>query len=223
MPLCSIPSISQDAPKVVFVLDALDECEREEDIAVVLHLLSQLRDLTSVYLRIFVTSRPELPIRLGSEKLQGGTYKDLILHEMPPPTIEHDILIFLKHEFARIRGDKRLLDESWPSEDDIQTLLVMVVPLFIFAATLCRFIGEKGCNTRKRLNTILKAKTPRQVSNIDTMYLQVLNELTAEKDEIEKQILAREFREVVGTIVVLVDPLSIIALASLLDIENRKG
>ena len=47
----------QHAPKVVFVVDALDECEREKDIAVILRLLSHLRDLTSVYLRIFVTIR----------------------------------------------------------------------------------------------------------------------------------------------------------------------
>lgn len=116
--------------------------------------------------------------------MRWGTYKDLILDEIPPATIEHDTLVFLKHEFAVVRQAKRLLDESWPSEDDIQTLLVMAVPLFIFALTVCLFVGEKGRNTKKRLDTILKAKTPRQVANIDRMYLQVLDELTFGKDEI---------------------------------------
>ena len=61
----------QASPKIlglIIVIDALDECEREEDIQVILQLLTQTRGLGPVLLRIFVTSRPELPIRLGFKK-----------------------------------------------------------------------------------------------------------------------------------------------------------
>lgn len=47
----------------VVVVDALDECEKEGDIRTVLDLWSSLPQMTNIRLRIFLTSRPELPIR----------------------------------------------------------------------------------------------------------------------------------------------------------------
>lgn len=47
---------------MVIVIDALDECDPDDDIRVVLQLLPQVRQ--ALGLRIFLTSRPELPIRL---------------------------------------------------------------------------------------------------------------------------------------------------------------
>jgi NACHT domain len=86
--------LSQTAPfralRFTIVIDALDECERDEDIRAILQLLSQTKGLKPVSLQIFVTSRPELPIRLGFKKMSDGTYEDLILHEVPRRTIEHE-------------------------------------------------------------------------------------------------------------------------------------
>ena len=46
----------------VMVIDALDECESEDDIRVILRLLAEARSLKEVRLRVLVTSRPEVPI-----------------------------------------------------------------------------------------------------------------------------------------------------------------
>lgn len=67
---------------LLIVIDALDECERDSDIRVILQLLSSARDLKSVSLRVFVTSRPGLHIRLGFKQMPNRTYEDLVLHEV---------------------------------------------------------------------------------------------------------------------------------------------
>ena len=218
-PLSRIQGVSPQALRLVIVVDALDECEREEDIKTILLLLSQFRDMTSMYLRIFVTSRPELPIRLGFKNMERGTYQDLVLHEISQATIRHDISAFLHHELTKIQVD-RSLTIDWPGRENIKALVEMAVPLFIFAATVCRFVGDPRWDPKKRLATILEYQTASQASKLDRTYLPILDQLLVGQDEVEKEKLAREFREVVGAIVILVNPLSIISLASLLRIPE---
>ncbi|MCJ1310945.1 hypothetical protein MMC25_004614 [Agyrium rufum] len=73
-PLSTIHSDELRAKRVVIIIDALDECEREGDAKNILLLLSQLRQLTSIRIRTFVTSRPQLHIRLGFIQLQSAAY-----------------------------------------------------------------------------------------------------------------------------------------------------
>ena len=222
-PFSEIKHTSAQIPKLVIVIDALDECEREGDIKTILYLLSQIRHVRSFSLRIFVTSRPELPIRLGFKDMSGGTYQDLVLHEIPQPIIEHDISAFLKAELAKIREEHNhslpsedQLPQDWPGERNIQALVNMAIPLFIFATTVCRFIGDLRWNPDKRLATVLKYQTASQASKFDRTYLPVLEQLLVGLDDSEKEILTGEFREIVGSIVILAEPLSTISLASLL-------
>jgi Mrp family chromosome partitioning ATPase len=56
---------SNDFLSYVLVVDALDECEDENNIRIILQLLAEARLLKTVQLRIFITSRPEIPIRHG--------------------------------------------------------------------------------------------------------------------------------------------------------------
>lgn len=110
--------------KLVIVVDALDECEREGDIKTILYLLSQTQHLKSVHVRIFLTSRQELPIRLGFKKMSANAHQDVLLHDVPQATIHHDISAFLKDEFAKIRDDHNcdcpqdsLLSPDWPGDE----------------------------------------------------------------------------------------------------------
>jgi hypothetical protein len=119
---------------IVVVIDALDECDQEDDIQVIVRLLLSSRDNESVRLRIFLTSRPDLPIRLGFK--QNNNHKDTVLHELPRPVIEHDIRLFLRYKLSRI-GRERSLPPDWPEQEYIERLVEMAFPLFIFAATIC--------------------------------------------------------------------------------------
>jgi hypothetical protein len=211
---------SQRPIKLVVVIDALDECERDEDIRAILQLLSQIQGS----LRVFVTSRPELYIRLGFKQMPDGIHEDLVLHEVAKETIEHDIRLYLEHELSKTRYE-RSLPLEWPGDQSIRILVGMAVPLFIFASTVCRFVGEISGNPRRRLHDILQYET-KDVSKLDITYLPILNSLFATQVEKEKKKLSMEFQEIVGSIVVLASPLPIKSLARLLrkdeyDIHSR--
>jgi hypothetical protein len=106
---------------------------------------------------------------------------------------------------------------DWPGDGNIQALVRIAVPLFIFASTMCRFVADPRWDPNKRLKTILDFQTASQASKLDRTYLPILDQLFVDQDKVEQDRLAREFREVVGAIVILADPLSTISLASLLD------
>ena len=219
---------------LVIVIDALDECDRDADIKAIIYLLSLAKTLPSVRLRTFLTSRPELPIRLGFTKIQGG-YQDFILHEIPRPIIQHDLEVFLTFELTRIRDDYNTdaykdleLPPDWPGQH-IQTLVHMAVPLFIFAATICRFLGDPMYSPAGQLQKLLDCQATYRNSELDKLdqtYLPILDQLVVGKSNIEKKRLVQRFRRIVGTIVLLADPLSALALSRLLsisidDIQNQ--
>jgi hypothetical protein len=212
---------------VVIVVDALDECE-ERDVRVIINVLSQAKSLTSVKLSIFVTSRPELPIRLGFGDIKGN-YQDMVLHEIPEPIIEHDINAFLGDELARIRNDHNSilpedlrLPSDWPGENNIKILVHMAIPLFIFAATLCRFIKDEArFNPDDQLKKVLDYHTSAndtELDKLDATYLPILNQLLAGSTANERTSRVEEFRELVGPIVLLAEPLSILSLSGVLGI-----
>jgi hypothetical protein len=49
----------------MLVIDALDECDKDEHIQMILQLLAEARTLKTARLQVFLTSRPEIPIRHG--------------------------------------------------------------------------------------------------------------------------------------------------------------
>jgi hypothetical protein len=204
--------------KLVLVIDAMDECERDQDIRAILQLLSRAKALKNVSLRVFVTSRPELHIRLGFKQMPNGTYKDLILHKVSKETIEHDIRIYLKHELSEIQ-QQRSLSSDWPSEDQIKALVEQSTPLFISAATVCRYIGDWRDNPRRRLEIVLGYRKV-NASKLDATYLPILAQLLDE-DEEDKETWAREFRMIVGSIAVIENPLPIRSLAALFHISKE--
>lgn len=119
---------------MVIVIDALDECETvhgRDDIRTILQLLPQLQKSTSVHLKVFLTSRPEISLRLGFKDI-AADHQDFILHEIPKPDIEHDIALFLDHRLSGIRIERSLPPE-WPGETTVHVLVGMSMPLFIFS------------------------------------------------------------------------------------------
>jgi len=236
-PLSRTTLDASQASGLVIVVDALDECERDDDVKLIINLFSRAKSLKSLRLRILVTSRPELPIRLGFSAIHGK-YQDLVLHEIPEPILEHDISAYLEHELARIRGEyntsvpeERKLPSSWPSQSTIQILVKMAVPLFIFAATVCRSVDDRICgDPDEQLREVLKFETRSQQSKLDATYLPVLNKLLVRRTDTgllplsttEKRRIFEDFQAIVGSIVVLASPLPAASLARLLDISQKQ-
>ncbi|KAJ5971706.1 uncharacterized protein N7479_001624 [Penicillium vulpinum] len=207
----------EETTRRVIVIDALDECELEDDIGIILRLLPQVRKSTSVQLRFLLTSRPELPIRLGFEGIIDA-HQDLVLHEIEKPVIEHDISLYFEDQFVRLK-QRRSFPPDWPGDAATKELVDRAVPLFIAAATLCRFIGDAKWNPQKRLEAILTDQST-YVSKMDSTYIPVLKQLLTGQNETESQKLLEEFKEIVGVIIILATPLSINSLSHLIDIES---
>lgn len=210
-PLLGLKTLDRQSQTLVIVIDALDECEGDDDIRVILQLLPRLR-INAIRLRIFLTSRPELPIRFGLLKILNHDRHDLALHDIPEAVIEHDISLFLNHRFSGIRKSRSLSD-GWPGYTNIQKLVALSVPLFIFAATICRIFEDPQWHPADSLAEVLAHQS--EGSRLDETYLPVLNRLFANQGKKQRKHLAREFREVVGTIVTLQSPLSVISLSRL--------
>jgi NACHT domain len=206
---------------IAIVIDALDECDQEKDIKTILRLLPRAKESSSIRLRVLVTSRPDLPIRLGFSQISDDDHQDMVLHKIPKETIEHDIEVFFRHRFDQIKQERRSLSEDWPGEENIQTLVTMAVPLFIFAATVCRFVEDPKWNPEKRLTAILKSQAISH-SKLDQTYSPILNQLLLDQDKRESEQLIEEFREIVGVIIILASPLSVTSLARLLDIPEEE-
>jgi len=219
----------------ILVVDALDECgPRSEtkseisDIEVILSLWPQISQITSICLKLFLTSRPDLPIQLGFSMISTNTYQDMILHEVPGTIIEHDISVFLRDEFSKIRKRynarlpfQTLLDDTWPHHGVLEALVKMAVPLFIVAATVCRYVGDLKWNPQKRLEKVLEFQKKGQLGQLGQMaqtYLPVLSQTFDDPDE-EKEFY-HEFRKIVGSIVTLAEPLSTTSLAALLNMDR---
>ncbi|KAH8710102.1 vegetative incompatibility protein HET-E-1 [Phaeosphaeriaceae sp. PMI808] len=218
-PLSGIEQPLLKVSVVVVVIDALDECDKDEDARAIIQLLSRATEVRPVSLRVFVTSRPELPIRLGFRQLSGATYRGLALHDVPEEVIERDLAAFFRHELGRI-GEERRLGADWPGDAKIIQLARMATPLFIFAATACRFIGDHRTNPRRRLETVIQNPPTGEVSRLDRIYLPILEQLFDVEDDDEREELAAEFREVVGSIVLLENPLPSNSLARLLGVAS---
>jgi hypothetical protein len=219
-PLLGVRQACQQGSARIVVIDALDECEREEDIRVILQLLARTKHIQPVPLQIVVTSRPELCIRLGFKEMPNGIYQDLVLHEVPRSTIEHDIRLFLEYELGVIRKE-RMLSSDWPAKNQILALVELAVPLFIYAATVCRYIGSKGSNPIDSLNKVLQYQKA-TFSQLDRTYLPVLDQVLSEQEGDEKQTWLKAFRDIIGSIVVLESPLSITSLACLLQLSREE-
>jgi hypothetical protein len=129
------------APSLIIVIDALDEYEGDDNIRLILQLLTKIGDVPSIRLRILLTSRPETPIRLGFRDIKSIFHRDLILHDVPRNIINADISTYFRAQFAKIRDDSEYFDGGWPGETTIDNLIQKADGLFIYAATVCRFIN----------------------------------------------------------------------------------
>ena len=206
------------SPSFVLIVDALDECEGEDDIRTIIQLLAEARSIKTVRLRVFITSRPEIPIRYGFYQVPGTEHRDFVLHNVSPAIVDHDISIFLEYSL-RIIGEERALGAGWPGERVISVLVQKASGLFIWAATACRFIRKGRQFAVKRLDMMLQGDISiiAPEKHLDEIYITVLeNSIYQDYTEQEREGANKALRDNLGSIVLLSSPLSTGALARLL-------
>ncbi|KAJ6035879.1 hypothetical protein N7540_000158 [Penicillium herquei] len=217
-PHLSLKQTSDTIPSIIIVIDALDECDDNYDIRVILELLSRFGGVKAVRLRIFLTSRPGLPLSRAFSKVAAQEYEDLILHEIPEVVTEHDISLLLNHRLSEIRKN-RSLPANWPGDIDIRNLITLSVPLFIFAATVCRMLEDDSWDPVDSLTEILAHRHTE--SKLALTYLPVLQHCLKDKSEKQEKQMVQEFKQIVGAIVSLEHPLSTISLSKFLGLSGK--
>ncbi|RCI09453.1 hypothetical protein L249_3730, partial [Ophiocordyceps polyrhachis-furcata BCC 54312] len=209
---------------VILVIDALDECEADNRAQLVLRVF---RSYESLGLKLFITSRPEEPVRLGF-MASGTKYKDLILQDISQDIIRHDLSLFMQTELERVRKnwnsiapDTGGLAQDWPGTSQVRYLVNMAMPLFIFAATICRFLAESRCgNPDEQLQEVLRYGALSQESELNKTYRPVLDSLIARLSPRMTDKVLSQFRTIVGSIILLANPLSTRGLSRILRISQ---
>jgi hypothetical protein len=220
-----LSKLDSDFPhaSLILVVDALDECDDENNIRAILQLLAEARSLRNVRLRVFITSRPEIPIRHEFYHIPEIQHYDFVLHGVPRSIIDRDISIFLEHNFGNFRQG-RPLAPGWPGTQVIGHLVHKSGGLFIWAATAYRFVSEGGPFIEKRLSKVLQgnASTTKPEKLLNEIYTTVLkSSIGPAYDEEEKEDLYQLLRGTLGAIVILFSPLSVASLARLLGIPQK--
>ncbi|KAF2008239.1 hypothetical protein BU24DRAFT_229465, partial [Aaosphaeria arxii CBS 175.79] len=219
-----LSKLREPGPYVV-VVDALDECDNENDVQILIQLLSEARSLDRVRLRVFLTSRPEVPIRHQFGQMADADHKDFVLHDISPLTVDQDIKSFITDELHSL-GRKFCLPAGWPGAEVILQLVQSASRLFIWAATACRFICAGRQFAAKRLDTILRNDSNTAVApekHLDQIYVTVLqNSVSADYTEEEKEEQYRMLRYVLGSLVVLLSTLSVQSLSKLLQSTDEE-
>ncbi|KAM0487162.1 hypothetical protein ACHAPX_000431 [Trichoderma viride] len=213
-------------PNLLIAIDALDECGSEDDMRALIGVFSKAQDTISPRVKIFLTSRPELPIRLGFENI-GGKYDNLLLASVPATTIALDIELFIRNKLQTIKTDynmsvseHRRIASDWPGKNSLQKLITTAIPLFIAAATICRFLSDRRLGSpHHQLNRFLEYQTIK-ISGMDMTYLPVLDRLTAGLLPNRRQEVLQRFRYLIGSIINLARPLSIRSLSDLLGVST---
>ena len=209
---------------IVLVLDALDEC-KEDGVKDVLRLIvTNLEQLPS-FIKIFVTSRPESHIAdiLTPKKADIISNDRLVCqHVIDPSGGEDAIREFFKFALSNAEVSRLFPAFSeWNLEEEKVTILVRITEgLFIVPATIVKFIlNSADADPDYCLSVLLQDPESKNQTHsaINLLYIKVLEHRYPPGTG--KPTLDR-FRQVVGTIVLLYDPLSTDSLGRLLGLSS---
>ncbi|QRV83591.1 Vegetative incompatibility protein HET-E-1 [Ceratobasidium sp. AG-Ba] len=199
---------------LVIVVDALDECTDDAGVARFLStLLSSAHELS---MKIFVTSRPNPSIlELMQKKQHNGARVEMRLHELDCRTVQNDIRAYLQ---AQLRTRMTLTTEQ------LGTLVQRSGTLFIYAATVVRYIGmnDFAC-CQELLDEVLGSEASGNQSNdsnkeIDGLYSSILRPVFS-GPKVHRRLRER-IKTILHTVICAREPLSVSVIARLLGLDG---
>jgi hypothetical protein len=214
---------------IVFVIDALDECHKSAGVegGPLIELLAQ--SLQHQPVKIIVASRQE-------DTLTNMFYSlgpvSLRLHEIGLSIVEADVRRILNEGFADIRRKRALSlgTGEWPSQFQLDKLVHLTGPFFIYAATVLKFVGAPRFLPEQQLSQVLErgsAISPdssQPFLQIDKLYMDVLQSATVDDGSATSRAnatLCRRVSNLLRTVVLLEEPVSISTLAHLMGVSSN--
>jgi len=208
-----ISALVAETRPIVFVIDALDECSNERELAELLAAIVKFKSSANV--KFILTSRPETHI-LDTPIADCRQNEILQLHLIEAAEVTQDIRLYIEDAFS-----KKPLATPWYSDTDVTTLATLSNGLFIFVSTMIHYILDSKSvhNRTTRLQTVLAAVGQSAVAMgpLDAMYEFVLtrasNSAKVEPEELEVT------RRVLACILTARVPLSANMLADIMDMQ----
>jgi hypothetical protein len=204
---------------LVIVIDALDECDKQQGTeggTLIPVLLEALQSLPFC-VKIFITSRPESSIENMLSRADLRSKADgLALHrDIEDNIIRDDIGRYLRSKLDQLAVDhpRVTVPPSFPLEEQFVALQDRASTLFIYARTALEYISNPNANPRRQIELLLSAdsqKASRGFGVLDGLYKHVLSE-AFEHSGGEQQ----EVRDVLASLVLLRENMPVAALSDL--------
>ncbi|KAF8713797.1 WD domain, G-beta repeat, partial [Rhizoctonia solani] len=189
---------------MVVVIDALDECKDQGGVGKLLDML--FKHAAQLPVRFFVTSRPESGI-YATMAAHAACHEAIHLHKIEESLVSADIKLYLEEVLAPIS----------PQASDIEELVRRSGVLFIYAATLFRYIlptsGKADSQKRLRLIMNMAPEMVKGHAQIDDLYKAVLQS-GLEDNEMEEEE-KDDVRAVLHTVLLAQEPVGIQTIATL--------
>ncbi|CAE6340765.1 unnamed protein product [Rhizoctonia solani] len=208
-PLQKVKNDILDSP--VVVIDALDECDDQSGVGAILDIL--FKHASQLPVKFFVTSRPEVEIHTrmkDNAQFRAAIY----LHDIEKSLVKADVELYLREELAFMGSSL--------SANNLQELVERSGALFIYAATLVRYIrpATRKADPQQRLRSVLgmTAEAGQENAQIDALYAAVLKSALDDEElqESEKEVT----RAVLRTVLFSQEPVPVETIAELSGIEG---
>jgi type II secretory pathway predicted ATPase ExeA len=204
---------------VMLVLDALDECA-EQGVKDILTLFKKhLKDIPP-FLKVFVTSRPEGHIANLLRSMKINNEQRVQIFELDPATDEEAVRAYLKHAFSASEIERVCPDfMGWElDERKEEALLKKTGGMMVVAATIVDHILRGEDDPESQLETLLAADD----SNYTHLALHRIYEQVLEQKWMNNPspTFAEKYRRVIGSIVLLCEPLSVGSFGRLIGVPN---
>ena len=210
-PLAALTSPSSRS--VVFLIDALDECSNERELAQFLKLLADFTCDTKV--KFILTSRPELHIR--DTPISNPIHNTILqLHTISVGEVTSDIQLYIRTTLKEAAPDA-----TWYTDRDIGALVFLCSGLFIFASTVLLYVLDPDDDDERqdRLHRVTSAAATCTAATaaVDEIYGLVLTE--ASKPGKMDSVDLEKMKSILACILTARAPLSVEGLAALMEIK----
>ncbi|KIL56071.1 hypothetical protein M378DRAFT_541436 [Amanita muscaria Koide BX008] len=207
---------------ILVVVDALDECDEDDEQAVVMGLSQLVRQLPSF--KVILTTRPQPLVDCLFDNHDG--HKIFRLQDIEDKIVDGDVRLYLSYSLSQEQVRVRLRNPKgeWCANDkDVESLVKATGRLFIIASTAVLYIlnktlGDPGARMKKLLSELAQDHTPFHALNHFYSVI-VCSAIQADDDDDD---IVECYQTVVGTIIVLQTPLPVATLACIIDEESEK-
>ena len=203
----------------VIVLDALDECSDQSLVAELLSVI--LQHSKSLPIKFLITSCLEIVLKGTFDDSLGRS--NFILHEVEKEIVKGDIEIYIKAYLLDGLHSHGLDRHGWPPQAEVDSLVNMSGTLFIYAATVCKYIVQgDSSGMPQRLSDVVNHTSETSFFGVtqpwDVLYKRILDTVYESTNPLERSDIGM----VLKAVVYVYNPLSMSAISLLVQIPIER-